>query len=173
MRCRAGQKAREVRDKFESGKLSLTQSEFDFFTVRTKVKSWTPSEASGANAPDWNTKAAKFQKVAVGGQMCRDGPARKSCCCRSGRETKLQKPPSGKMAGQNSGRNAREERCRIQLVSHCFRLLAPRWTAENRQFVDRSKPAISWRPRPVSSTSFPRRCANRSALWCASSEGRI
>jgi hypothetical protein len=39
------------------------------------------------------------------------------------------------------------------------------WTGQNRQF-----PA---RPRPVSSTSFPRPCANRSALWCASSEARI
>ena len=49
----------------------------------------------------------------------------------------------------------------------------PRWTAENRQFLDRSKPAISGRPRPVSSTSFLRQFANRSALWSASSVARI
>jgi hypothetical protein len=30
----------------------------------------------------------------------------------------------------------------------------PRWTSENRQFIDRAKPAISGgRPRPMSSTS--------------------
>jgi hypothetical protein len=50
----------------------------------------------------------------------------------------------------------------------------PRWTGQNRPFVDTSKPAISgWRPRPVSSTSFPRRYANPSALSCASSVVRI
>jgi hypothetical protein len=48
----------------------------------------------------------------------------------------------------------------------------PRWTVENRQFVDRSKPAISRRSRPVSSTSFLRQSANRSALSCASSAVR-
>jgi hypothetical protein len=49
----------------------------------------------------------------------------------------------------------------------------PRWTVENRQFVDRAKPAIlPGRPRPVTSTSFPRRCANPSALSSASSEVR-
>ena len=48
-----------------------------------------------------------------------------------------------------------------------------RWTVENRQFMDRAKPAISpGRPRPVSSTSFLRRCANPSALSSASSEVR-
>jgi hypothetical protein len=52
--------------------------------------------------------------------------------------------------------------------SRPLRPSAPRWTAENRQFVNGSKPAISVRPSPVSSTSGPSRCANRSGLWCAS-----
>ena len=49
----------------------------------------------------------------------------------------------------------------------------PRWTVENRQFVDSAKPAISRWPRPVSSTSSPRRSANRSGASSASFVVRI
>jgi hypothetical protein len=49
----------------------------------------------------------------------------------------------------------------------------PRWTVENRRFLDRAKPAINRRrPRPVSCTSFLCRCANPSPLSSASSEVR-
>jgi len=50
----------------------------------------------------------------------------------------------------------------------------PRWTAENRPLIDRSKPATtSGRPRPVSSTSSRPPDANPSVVSCASCEARI
>jgi NAD(P)-dependent dehydrogenase (short-subunit alcohol dehydrogenase family) len=51
---------------------------------------------------------------------------------------------------------------------------SPRWTSENRQLIDRAKPAIfrggqdQW-----SSTSPAPRCASRSGLWSASCAARI
>src|SRR5262249_53351360 len=50
----------------------------------------------------------------------------------------------------------------------------PRWTVENRPFVDTAKPAIvGGRSRLVGSTSSLPPDANRSVALCASCEGRI
>lgn len=78
------------------------------------------------------------------------------------------------LAGHNLMREPLQKR-RELLEKRVLPKLPPRWTAENRQFVDSAKPAIS--PASgrdsVSSTSFLPRCANRPAASCASSSARI
>ena len=49
----------------------------------------------------------------------------------------------------------------------------PRWTGQNRQFIDRAKPSFSGGgSRLVSSTARPDRDASRCGPWCASSGAR-
>ena len=59
------------------------------------------------------------------------------------------------------------------IATHTWHACRPRWTVENRQFVDRAKPAISGTAETSEFYFVPSSVRNRSAPWYASSEARI